>query len=126
MLASTFWAPDDELEEKISLWVMEDNSASWNMKFSAGPSTFMTLVGCSKKGEILFRLFGEHLLQLYNPKTQETSNIETDLEGLRIQFEKFRFQVSNYTASLVPIRGSKQVEKEGTGGKRRKIEDQIA
>ncbi|KAI8554952.1 hypothetical protein RHMOL_Rhmol05G0136000 [Rhododendron molle] len=126
VLASAVWPPEGKWEDKISLWVMEDDSSSWSMKFSAGPSSFMTLVGCSKKGEILFRLFGEHVLQLYNPKTQETCNIETDLEGLRIEFEKFRFQVSNYTTSLVPIRGFKQAEKEGTGGKRRKIEHQVA
>lgn len=104
MLGSTFWSPQGELEGKISLLVIEDDSSSWSKKFSAGPSTSITRVGCSKHGEIV--QFTEQSLQFYNPKTQETSNIQMDSKGLRIRIGKFKLQVSNYTASLVPIRGS--------------------
>lgn len=125
MLTSAFWSPEGHLEEEICLFVMEDDSSSWSRKFSAGPSRLTRVVGCSKNGEILLFPFEEHVLQLYNPKTQETSNIQTDLEGLRNKFAKYSFEISNYTASLVPIRGSKQVEG-GTSGESIDIEDQVA
>lgn len=126
MLASAFWSPEGQLKAEICLFVMEDDSSSWNMKFSAGPSRFTRVVGCSKNGEIVLFPFEEHVLQLYNPKTQETSNIQTDLEGLRNKFARYGFEVGNYTASLVPIRGFKQAEEEGISGQSIDIEDQVA
>lgn len=96
-------APTVSGEAVIDVWTVEEDGFAWSKKYTAGPfeGGIWSVKEFSMNG--LFVEMPGGWISFYCSQTKETKNVLID--GNPAQY----FRVSNYTASLVSIRGSKKV-----------------
>lgn len=98
-------SPNRSKEKKFVMWVMNEYgvAGSWTKYMSFGPCPRVNKpLGCQMNGEVLLHKENGELV-LYDPGTRE-------FKSLPVNGVPYCSEVFNYVASLVPIKGGKDVE----------------